>query len=125
MPSDVLRGLRGIDGRKTVLLFSEGFYGANVAPRARRRRDGRRRDLLRIYAFDLNRRIDLAAAESSAAADSAEIQNRIEPLGSLAAETSGALIKDAGTGSTRRSRRCCLTTPALPDRLRACVSRHR
>ena len=97
MLSDVLRGLRGIDGRKTVLLFSEGFYGANVARELEDVAAAAAETYSGIYAFDLNRRIDLAAAESSAAADSAEIQNRIEPLGSLAAETSGALIKDAGT----------------------------
>jgi len=97
MMSDVLRGLRGIDGRKTVLLFSEGFYGANVARELEDVAAAAAETYSGIYAFDLNRRIDLTAAEGSAAADSAEIQDRIEPLGSLAAETSGALIKDAGT----------------------------
>jgi len=97
MMSDVLRGLRGTDGRKTILLFSEGFYGANVARELEDVAAAAAETYSVIYSFDLNRRIDLAGAESSAATDSAEIQNRIEPLGSLAAETSGALIKDAST----------------------------
>jgi VWFA-related protein len=93
---DVLRGLRGIDGRKTVLLFSEGFYGANVGRELEEVAAAAAETYAVIHAFDLNRRIDLTATERSTAEDGVEILNRIEPLGSLAAETSGALIKDAG-----------------------------
>ncbi|HEX7780264.1 MAG TPA: VWA domain-containing protein, partial [Vicinamibacterales bacterium] len=94
--ADVLRGLRGIEGRKTVLLFSEGFYSANVARELEDVAAAAAETYSVIYSFDLNRRIDAVAADRSAAEDNAEIQNRIEPLGSLAAETSGTLIKDAG-----------------------------
>ena len=100
MMSDVLRGLRGIDGRKTILLFSEGFYGANVARELEDVAAAAAETYSVIYAFDLNRRVDLTAAEPSGGEDAAETQNRIEPLGSLAAETSGALVKDAGVRLT-------------------------
>ncbi|HYN10210.1 MAG TPA: VWA domain-containing protein [Vicinamibacterales bacterium] len=95
MFADVLRGLRGIDGRKTVLLFSEGFYGDNVARDLEDVATAAAETYSVIYSFDLNRRTDLTAAESSTSDEPTEILNRLEPLGSLAAETSGALVKDA------------------------------
>ena len=93
--ADLLRSFRGTDGRKTVILFSEGFHADNV---------GRELELVAaaaaetysvIYGFDLNRPGDLAAAERSSDDASAEMGSRIEPMGSLAAETSGELVRDA------------------------------
>jgi VWFA-related protein len=93
--SDVLRGLRGIDGRKTVLLFSEGFYGDNLTRELEEVATAAAETYSVIYAFDLNKRIDHTAAEGSTSEEATETHNRLEPLSSLAAETSGALVKDA------------------------------
>ena len=92
---DLLHGFRGVDGRKTVLIFSEGFYSDNVGRDLEDVAAAAAETYSVIYAFDLNRRTDVTSATSTA--DNAmETANRIEPLGSLAAETSGELLKDAG-----------------------------
>ena len=57
--ADLLRGFRGIDGRKTVVLFSEGFYGDNVARELEDVAAAAAETYSVIYAFDLNRRADL------------------------------------------------------------------
>ena len=57
--SDLLRSLSGIDGRKTVLLFSEGFYGTNVSRELEDVTRAAAETYSVIYALDLNRRIDL------------------------------------------------------------------
>lgn len=95
--ADVLRSFRGIDGRKTVLLFSEGFYGDNVSREIEEVASAAAETYSVIYAFDLNRRIDLAGAAAPSSDDAMEIASRLEPLGSLAVETSGDLLKDASS----------------------------
>jgi VWFA-related protein len=93
---DLLHGFRGIEGRKTVMIFSEGFYSDNVGRDLEDVAAAAAETYSVIYAFDLNRRTDVTSATSTA--DNAmETANRVEPLGSLAAETSGQLLKDAGT----------------------------
>jgi VWFA-related protein len=89
----LLRGFRGIDGRKTVVVFSEGFYGDNVSRDIEDVASAAAETYSVVYAFDLNRRVEVTAAASTAD-NSAEISSRLEPLGSLAAETSGDLVKD-------------------------------
>jgi VWFA-related protein len=93
---DLLHGFRGIDGRKTVMVFSEGFYSDNVGRDLEDVAAAAAETYSVIYAFDLNRRTDVTSAAPTAD-DAMETANRIEPLGSLAAETSGELLKDAGT----------------------------
>ncbi len=92
--ADLLRSFRGIDGRKTVLLFSEGFYGDNVSRDLENVAAAAAESYSVIYAFDLNKRSTPADAVAPAN-DSTEIISRLDPMGSLAAETSGALLKDA------------------------------
>jgi VWFA-related protein len=92
---DLLHGFRGIDGRKTVMVFSEGFYSDNVGRDLEDVAAAAAETYSVIYAFDLNRRTDVTSADSPSD-DAMETANRIEPLGSLAAETSGELLKDAG-----------------------------
>ncbi len=93
--ADLLRSLKGIDGRKTVLLFSEGFYGANVSRELEDVASASAETYSVIYSLDLNRRIDLLTAEKTTADMPGEIESRLEPLGNLALETSGSLLKDA------------------------------
>jgi VWFA-related protein len=92
--ADLLRSFRGIDGRKTVLLFSEGFFGDNVSRDVEDVAAAAAETYSVVYAFDLNKRAhSLDATEP--AYDGTEISSRLEPLGSLAVETSGDLVKDA------------------------------
>ena len=95
--ADLLRGLKGIDGRKTVVFFSEGFYSDNLSRELEEVAAAAAETYSVIYSFDLNRRIDLVAATKSTSDEPIEISNRLDPLGSLAAETNGALVKDATT----------------------------
>ena len=88
--ADLLRSLSGIDGRKTVLLFSEGFYSSNVSRELEDVARAAAETYSVIYALDLNRRLDLVTAEVTTADEPADIDNRLVPLGNLAAETSGA-----------------------------------
>ena len=92
--ADLLRSFRGIDGRKTVLLFSEGFYGDNVSRDLENVAAAAAESYSVIYAFDLNKRATPVDAVAPAN-DAMETMSRLEPMGSLAAETSGALLKDA------------------------------
>ena len=107
--ADLLRSLNGIDGRKTVLLFSEGFYASNVARELEDVAGAAAEAYAVVYALDLNKRLDLVTAETTAADDPGEIDHRLVPLGNLASETSGALFKDA---SVRLS---SVFTSVLPD----------
>ena len=95
--ADLLRSFRGIDGRKTVVIFSEGFYADNVARDVEDVAAAAAETYAVVHAFELNRRADVTAAASSTADDAMETSNRLEPLGSLAAETGGTLVKDAAT----------------------------
>jgi len=95
--ADLLRGFRGIDGRKTVVLFSEGFYADNVGRELEDVAAAAAETFSGIYAFDLNRRADVIASAGSTTDEPVDISNRLGPLGGLAAETGGALVKDAST----------------------------
>ena len=92
--ADLLRSFRGIDGRKSVLLFSEGFFGDNVTRDLEHVAAAAAESYSVIYAFDLNKRSTPADA-AAPANNASETLSRLEPIGSLAAETSGELLKDA------------------------------
>ncbi len=92
--ADLLRSFRGIDGRKTILLFSEGFYGDNVARDSEDVAAAAAETYSVVYAFDLNKRASVLDALTTAD-DASDTLSRLEPLGGLAAETSGELVKDA------------------------------
>ena len=95
--ADLLRGFRGIDGRKTVVLFSEGFYGDNVSRELEDVAAAAAETYSVVHAFDLNHRADVGSSAKSTADEAGELSNRLEPLGSLSAETGGDLVKDAST----------------------------
>jgi VWFA-related protein len=95
--ADVLRPLRTIEGRKTVLLISEGFYGDRLARELEDVAAAAAESYSVVTAFDVNRReLDLTASEPVGADQASAIHDRITPLGSLAAETGGSLVIDAG-----------------------------
>jgi VWFA-related protein len=96
MLGDVVRSLAGVEGRKTVLLFSEGFFSDNVTRDLERVAAAAAQAYAVVYSFDLNARVaPVNAAEPSGGEAQAEVQSRIEPLGGLAAETDGQLVIDA------------------------------
>lgn len=95
--TELLRNFRHVDGRKTIVLFSEGFFGDRVATEARTLAAAAAETYSVIYALDLNTRMDVPSTESTASDTVQEILSRTQTLSSLAAETGGALIPDALT----------------------------
>ena len=96
--ADVIGQYKVAEGRKTVIFFSEGFHQQNVTRELEQVEAAAAESYAVFYSFDLNRRLsNVDQAFASAATEASEIQARIEPLGSLAAETDGALITDASS----------------------------
>lgn len=95
---DVLERYRGVEGRKIVVLFSEGFHQSILTDELERVEAAAADSYSVFYSFDLNRRTDnIAQADVSTSALSTEIQARLEPLGSLATATDGVLFPSAAT----------------------------
>lgn len=93
--SELLRTFRGIDGRKTIILFSDGFYGDNVGRELADVASAAAETYSVVYPFDLNRRTR-NLGETPLGADQAEmVQSHLSPLGGLALETNGKLVNDA------------------------------
>jgi VWFA-related protein len=93
--SDVIAQYRTVEGRKTVVLFSEGFHQRNVSRELEHVAAAAAQSYAVFYSFDLNRRAGTDVAQPLTT--STEALARTEPLGSLAAETDGALITDAAS----------------------------
>ncbi|MCA1560969.1 MAG: VWA domain-containing protein, partial [Acidobacteria bacterium] len=94
--ADVIRQVVPVEGRKTVILFSEGFYADRVTREIEQVAAAAALSYTVIYSVDLNRRqIDLREDEPVGGELQAEIESRLTPLGSLAAETDGLLLHDA------------------------------
>lgn len=97
MLSDVLEPMRAIEGRKTVFLLSQGFHGDHVTSEIESVAAAAAQSSSVIYALDLNPRgADPAAAQPVGGNAATEVLDKINPLGSLAAETAGTLFLDAG-----------------------------
>lgn len=98
--ADVIRGLGDIEGRKSVVLFSEGFFQDNLGTELEAVAAAAAQTYSVFYAFDLNRRgPSITEAYASDTVQGSEIQARIAPLGTLTAETDGTLVIDAATRS--------------------------
>ncbi len=98
--ADVIRGLGDIEGRKSVVLFSEGFFQDNLTRELEAVAAAAAQTYSVFYSFDLNRRgPSITEAYASDTVQGSEIQARIAPLGTLAAETDGTLVIDAATRS--------------------------
>lgn len=96
--ADLVEQYRAIEGRKTVVFFSEGFHQQNVTRELEQVAAAAAQSYAVFYSFDLNRRgSDLKASEPGTTTQAGEIQARMEPLGSLAAETDGVLVTDAAS----------------------------
>ncbi|MGH9408783.1 MAG: VWA domain-containing protein [Vicinamibacterales bacterium] len=95
---DVLEQYRGVEGRKIVVFFSEGFHQSILTNELERAEAAAADSYSVFYAFDLNHRSDnIAQADVSTADPSTEIQARLAPLGSLAVATDGSLIVNAAS----------------------------
>ena len=93
--AQILRGLRSIDGRKNILLFSEGFFGDNLTQELRDVASAAAEVYGVVYAFDLNDRVTNMTEEARGNDTAAEALARTESIGGIAADTDGELIPDA------------------------------
>ena len=99
--ADVIIALGDLEGRKSVVLFSEGFFQDNLTRELETVAAAAAQSYSVFYAFDLNARtasITEAYVQNTALAT--EVQARIAPLGTLATETDGQLVLDAAGRTT-------------------------
>jgi VWFA-related protein len=99
--ADVITALGDLEGRKSVVLFSEGFFQDNLTRELETVAAAAARSYSVFYAFDLNARtaaINEAYVQNTSLAS--EVQARIAPLGTLATETDGQLVLDAAGRTT-------------------------
>jgi VWFA-related protein len=98
--ADVIAQFRDIEGRKTVVLFSEGFFQDNLSRELEAVAAAAAQSYCVFHTFDLNQRsASLSEAHVSETTLGTEIQARIAPLSTLAVETDGMMIVDAGARS--------------------------
>ncbi len=103
--ADLIEQYRAIEGRKTVVFFSEGFHQQNVTRELEQVAAAAAQSYAVFYAFDLNRRNNnLQDPLIGITTEASEIQARLEPLGSLAVETDGVLVTDADVAPRRGAR---------------------
>lgn len=94
--ADVVRTLRNVDGRKAVILFSEGFQIDHVAHELEEVAAAAAQSYSVIYAMDLNARtIDASDQTPRGGEQAVETLDKLQALGSLTAQTSGTLVTDA------------------------------
>ncbi|MCY4074083.1 MAG: VWA domain-containing protein [Acidobacteria bacterium] len=96
--ADLIRALRRIEGRKDVILVSEGFHGDNVGRDLERVAAAAAQSYSAVHALDINRR-DSGIEERNAFGGQrfTAIESRVSPLGTLAAETDGDLFVRAAS----------------------------
>ena len=93
--ADVITQLAVIEGRKSVILVSEGFFPDNLTSDIDRVAAAAAEAYAVIYSLDINRRgVDISAEAPTGGDPAREIQGRLESLGTLSAETSGELVLD-------------------------------
>ena len=96
--ADLVRGLQQVEGRKEIILLSEGFYDDNVGRELERVAAAAAQSYGVVYGLDLNRRESSVREFASLGAQQfSAIQSRVSPLGTLAAETDGQLFTNAST----------------------------
>jgi VWFA-related protein len=94
--ADVVRELAKIEGRKNVILVSEGFFVDRLRTDIEKVAAAAAEAYAVIYSLDLNvRNLDLNATEPIGATQAAEIQSRLDSLQTLSHETSGEVLLDA------------------------------
>ncbi|HEY0872531.1 MAG TPA: VWA domain-containing protein, partial [Vicinamibacterales bacterium] len=98
--ADVITQFKAIEGRKTVVLFSEGFFQDNLSRELEEVAAAAAQSYCVFYTFDLNQRTGgLEEAQAPTTVRATEIQSRIAPLSTLAVETDGMMIVDAANRS--------------------------
>jgi VWFA-related protein len=100
--ADVILGFRDIEGRKTIVFFTEGFFQDNLTRELEAVAAAAAQSYSVFYPFDLNQRT--AAVNEAFVTETplgSEIQARIAALGTLAVETDGSLILDASNRSDK------------------------
>jgi hypothetical protein len=98
--ADVIAQFRDIEGRKTVVLFSEGFFQDNLSRELEHVAAAAAQSYCVFYTFDLNQRgTPFNQAQVAEALLASEIQSRIAPLSTLAVETDGMMLADASARS--------------------------
>ena len=109
--ADVIRTLQAIDGRKTVILFSEGFQIDNVTHELEDVAAAAAQSYSAICAMDLNvRGVEADAAAPRGGEQTSEIRDKLQSLGSFTAETAGALVIDASSQLDQTLARLAETT---------------
>ncbi len=94
--ADVITEFRDIEGRKTVVLFSEGFFQDNLSRELETVAAAAAQSYCVFYTFDLNQRTTpLDEAHASETVRATEVHARIAPLSTLAVETDGMMVVDA------------------------------
>jgi VWFA-related protein len=94
--SDVVAGFRDIEGRKTLVLFSEGFFQDNLSGELETVAAAAAQSYCVFYTFDLNQRgISVSEGQTSDTTLATEVQARIAPMSTLAVETDGMMVVDA------------------------------
>jgi VWFA-related protein len=94
--ADMLAGFRDIEGRKTVVFFTEGFFQDNLGREIEAVAAAAAQSYCVFYPFDLNvRSQSLGEGSPSETTIGSEVQARLGPMGTLAEETDGAIILDA------------------------------
>lgn len=98
--ADVIGQFRDVEGRKTVVLFSEGFFQDNLSRELEGVAAAAAQSYCVFYTFDLNgRSTPLDQAQVSDVVIANEVQARIAPLATLAVETDGMMVIDAANRS--------------------------
>ena len=100
--ADVIAQFRDIEGRKTVVLFSEGFFQDNLSRELEAVAAAAAQSYCVFYTFDLNQRAGfIGDAHVSDTVLASEVQAKIAPLSTLAIETDGLMVIDAANRSDK------------------------
>jgi VWFA-related protein len=94
--ADVIRTLRAVDGRKAIVLFSEGFEVDNVTHELEGVAAAAALSQSVVYAMDLNARTSDASEEVPRGGEPmTEVRDRLQSLSILTGDTGGTLVIDA------------------------------
>jgi VWFA-related protein len=96
--ASLMADFKTVEGRKTVVFFSEGFHSQNVSRDLQDVAAAAAETYCVFYTMDLNRRLsDLEGANGASTAPGIETQSRTAALANLALETDGVFVNDAST----------------------------
>ncbi len=96
--ADLIGGLRQVEGRKEILLVSEGFHGDNVGRDLERVAAAAAQSYTAVHALDINRRESNIEERTLLGGQRfTAIESRVSPLGTLATETDGELFARAAS----------------------------